>query len=60
MFTDYDPDYNEPNCYDDRDQTTPEFEIDEELAFGLGMDERDPADDGEPLGMAVVGSGINQ
>ena len=43
MFINYDPDHNEPNCYDDRDETTPEFLIDEELAFGLGMDERDPA-----------------
>ena len=43
MFTDFDPDFNEPNCYDDRDDPTPEFLVDEELAFCLGMDEIDPA-----------------
>ncbi|MFC6717910.1 hypothetical protein ACFQGT_09745 [Natrialbaceae archaeon GCM10025810] len=44
MFTHYDPDWNDSNVYDDRDSLEPEFEIDDELAYGLGLDEYDPAD----------------
>ncbi|SEL18407.1 hypothetical protein [Haloferax larsenii] len=44
MF-DYDPNHNDSTVYDDRDELEPEFLIDEQLAFGLGIEERDPAED---------------
>lgn len=42
----YDADMNWEYTYDDRDEDEPEFVIDEELAFSIEVDERDPADDG--------------
>ncbi|NUC72564.1 hypothetical protein HTZ84_09620 [Haloterrigena sp. SYSU A558-1] len=49
MFTDNDPDHTEPNAYDDRDDNSPEFEVEDELAFGIGFDLPDPADDPLPF-----------
>lgn len=55
-YSHYDPDWTEPNAYDDRDSDRPEFEVDDELAYNIGWDGRDPADD-EPC-TAIVGSGV--
>lgn len=41
MFTQYDPNWTDSNAYDDRDEIEPEFEIEDDLAFGIGFETPD-------------------